>query len=320
MAIQSPRDFFFYDLCAMYDVEQKLAQMLPQMAQECQNAQASEAFLLHEKETREHVRNLEQCFQILGTEPRPVENYTIDGLKRDHDTFLQQQPPAEALLLFNLYAGYQSEYIEIAAYHSLIDAATILGLPQCAQLFQQNLLQEIEAAKKLWTLGHSIGAQQLHAGQQAASSTPLPDRPYGTNESLSNDQKYVAEATPVIEQPQQPNLSSTQEHSYKESDTANAGQPNVNAGPSTTANSPAMGRSYHVQPGMEVVGSDTSFVGNVLEIRDDDFRVDIPMHRDVYVPFTALQSVEQDEAAGRVILNIPADQVGKMNWPKHSIF
>lgn len=320
MAIQSPQDFFFYDLCAMYDVEQKLAQMLPQLAQECQNAQASEAFMLHEQETRQHVRNLEQCFQILSSEPRTVENYIIDGLKRNHDAFLQQQPPVEALLLFDLYAGYQGEYIEIAAYHSLIDAATILGLPQCAQLFQENLLQEIEAAKKLWALGHSLGAQLLHTGREAETNEPGPDQPYGTNESLSNDQKFVAATTPEINEPPQPSLSSMQEHSYKESDTANAGEPNVNAGPSTTANSSAMGRSYHVQQGMEVVGLDNEVIGHVRDVRDDDFLVDIPMRRDVYVPFTAIQSVEQDATAGRVVLNIPANQVGKMHWPRPSIF
>lgn len=320
MAIQSPQDFFFLNLCAMYNVEQKLVQMLPQLAQECQNAQASEAFKLHEQETRQHVSNLEQCFQILGSQPRTVENYTIDGLKRDHESFLQQQPPAQALLLFNLYAGYKTEYMEIAAYHSLIDAATILGLSQCVQLFQQNLLQEIEAAKKLWALGHQIGDQQLLAGQRSEANAPQREQSYGTSESLTDGPQYVAATNEGIEQPQEANLSSSQAHSYTEADTANAGAPNVNAGPATTANSPAMGRSYHVQQGMEVVGSDTAFIGNVREIREDDFLVDIPMRRDVYVPFTAIQSVEQDAAAGRVVLNIPADQVGNMKWPKPSFF
>src|SRR5690348_2695916 len=149
MAIQSPRDLFFYDLCAMYDVEQKLVQMLPQLAQESSDAQAREAFTTHEQETQQHIRNLERCFQILGSQPMVLENHTIAGLKRDHDVFLQQQPPQEAVTLFDLHAGYTSECIEIAAYYSLIDAAKSLGLQQCAQIFQQNLQQEVEAGKKL---------------------------------------------------------------------------------------------------------------------------------------------------------------------------
>jgi ferritin-like metal-binding protein YciE len=152
MAIQSPGDLFFYELCAMYDAEQKLVEMLPLLAQECLNAEARDAFMLHEQETRQQIRNLEWCFQSLGSQPRMLENHTVAGLKRDHDTFLQQRPPREAQTLFNLHVGYQSEYIEIAAYHNLIDAANSLGLQQCVQAFQQNLQQEMEAAKKLGTI------------------------------------------------------------------------------------------------------------------------------------------------------------------------
>jgi|GEM_PF-1107477 len=320
MAIQSPQDFFFYDLCAMYDVEQKLVQMLPQLAQECQNDQAREAFMLHEQETRQHVRNLEQCFQILGSQPRTVENYTVDGLRRNHDAFLKEQPPQEALLLFDLYAGYQSEYIEIAAYHSLIDAANILGLPQCVQFFQQNLLQEIEAAKKLWTLGHQSGMQQLRAGQQAASNASPQGQPYGTGESLTDGQQFVAPAATGLNTLSEPNLSSMQGHSYTEADTANTGAANVNAGQATTANSPTMGQPYQVRQGMEVVGSDTAFIGNIRDVRANDFLVDTPMRRDLYVPFTAIQSVEEDAAAGRVVLNVLGSQVEAMGWPRPALF
>lgn len=94
MAIQirSPRDLLLYDLCAMYDIEQKMLRMLPLLAQECIDPQARQAFTLHEQETRQHIRNLEQCFQILGSQPMGIENYTAGGLQRDHDIFLQQRP------------------------------------------------------------------------------------------------------------------------------------------------------------------------------------------------------------------------------------
>ncbi len=67
-----------------------------------------------------------------------------------------------------------------------------------------------------------------------------------------------------------------------------------------------------MQQGMEVIGSDMKSVGRVRDVRDNDFHVDIPMQRDIYVPFTAIQNVEGD----RVVLTIPASQVNDMNWPK----
>jgi hypothetical protein len=63
------------------------------LAQECLDAQGRQEFKVHEQETRQHIRNLEQCFQILGNQPSGIENYTAAGLQRDHDMFLLQKPP-----------------------------------------------------------------------------------------------------------------------------------------------------------------------------------------------------------------------------------
>lgn len=154
--IQNPQELFLYDLCGMYDVERKLVQILPKLAQEAQDPQAREAFTQHEKETQQHVRNLEQCFQMLGRQPMVVDNHAVAGLKQDHDAFVQQQPSAEALGMFDLAAGSMSEYLEMAAYHSLISAANSLGYQQCVPLFQQNLQQEEAAAKKLAAISQQL--------------------------------------------------------------------------------------------------------------------------------------------------------------------
>ncbi len=160
MTVQSPQDLFFYELCAMYDAEQKLVQVLPKLAQECPQAQVKEAFLQHERETRQHVSNLAQCIQLLGRSPMPLENHAIAGLKQDHDAFQREQPSQEALTMYDLKAGCASEYLEMSAYRGLIDAANGLGLQKCIPLLQQNLQQEEAAAKKLETLAHQLGQQQ----------------------------------------------------------------------------------------------------------------------------------------------------------------
>lgn len=85
MTIQSAQDLFFYDLCGMYDAELKLAQVLPTLAQESQDAQTRDAFLEHQQETVHHAQNLEQCFQILGRSPVKLENHAVAGLKEDHE-------------------------------------------------------------------------------------------------------------------------------------------------------------------------------------------------------------------------------------------
>jgi len=163
MAIQSPRDLFYYDCVSMYDIEQKLIRMLPVLARSVWTLKLKQAFMRHEQETRQSIRNLERCFQSLSRQPRALENYTAAGLMRDHDLFRLQQPPSEALTLFNLHSGYQSGCLEIAAYHNLIDEANTLGLQECVQLFQQNLPQEVNASRTLATIAHQFSQQQVQA-------------------------------------------------------------------------------------------------------------------------------------------------------------
>ena len=71
----------------------------------------------------------------------------------------------------------------------------------------------------------------------------------------------------------------------------------------------------YLQEGMEVVGSDGNRVGRVKEVRDSDFLVDRSPQRDVYVPFDAVQAVVD----GRVVLNVPAGQVGYTDWPNPAL-
>jgi ferritin-like metal-binding protein YciE len=316
MAIQNPRDLFLYQLCAMYDIERKLDQMLPILAQESLDAQAREAFMQHEQETRQHISNLEQCFQMLGSQPLIVENYMVAGLRRDHDTFLQQQPPAQALSMFGLYAGYQSESLEIAGYHNLIDAANSIGLSQCVPLLQQNLQQEIAASQKLAALAHQLGLQQTQLGQAPVANQPVSNQPpAGANQPMPNRPSQVANQ-PMPNQPSQaanqPPRAPNPPLVNQSSGTAN---PSIADEQTETANAPAANTASQVREGMDVVGSDMRPVGVVRNVRDNDFRIDIPMQRDLYAPFDAVQNVTAD----RVILNIPADQVRDMNWSKPSL-
>ena len=64
--IQNTQDLFLYSLCGMYDAERKLVQVLPTLAQEVQDPQVREAFLQHQQETQQHVRNLSSASRSSG--------------------------------------------------------------------------------------------------------------------------------------------------------------------------------------------------------------------------------------------------------------
>lgn len=303
--IQGPKDLFLYDLCAMYDIEQKMARMLPLFAQECQDNQGRQAFMLHDQETRQHIRNLEQCFQILGSQPMSIENHVAGGLQADHDSFLQQKPPAEAVSMFVLHAGYLSECLEIAEYHDLIDRANSLGLQDCVQLLQQNLQQEVNASTTLAAIAHQLSQLQARAVQAATGNNPLPNQPASAQNAPVPNQPN---ATNMPQGVNQPNVAAGPQmpNQPQPSSPVNQQVSNQSSMASTSTN------SSQLQEGMKVIGSDKSNIGRVGDIRDNDFRVDIPMHRDLYVPFSAIQNMDNDQ----VMLNVQGDQIYGMGWPK----
>lgn len=80
--------------------------------------------------------------------------------------------------------------------------------------------------------------------------------------------------------------------------------------PGGTGTPGTFGRAQ-VRETMDVIGSDGNDVGRVKEVRDNDFLVDRAMQRDIYIPYSAIQSIHGE----RIMLNIPAGQVDAMGWP-----
>ena len=85
------------------------------------------------------------------------------------------------------------------------------------------------------------------------------------------------------------------------------------------ANTPGVAQ---IDIGMRVVGIDGQPVGRVKEVRGDDFLVDRPMARDVYVPYSFVLAAENpaDRIRGgptqpdQIILTIPAGHVDDQHW------
>jgi hypothetical protein len=65
-----------------------------------------------------------------------------------------------------------------------------------------------------------------------------------------------------------------------------------------------------LKEGMAVIGSDMQRVGQVSNVRDNDFGIDRPLQPDVYVPFDAIAEVTDDAVA----LTITAAEVDDMFW------
>jgi|WetSurMetagenome_2_1015567.scaffolds.fasta_scaffold389651_1 hypothetical protein len=60
---------------------------------------------------------------------------------------------------------------------------------------------------------------------------------------------------------------------------------------------------------MDASGSDGKKIGQVREVRDQEFLVSRPMGKEIFVPFSACQA-DHDQ----VVLNVNENQVDQQNW------
>ncbi len=161
MPMQSPQDLFIHELSCMHAFEQQNVQMLQQMLQEVKDPTARQPIEHHLEETREQVTLLEQCFQSLGQQPQQVTVATAQGMKQDHDTFVKMQPSPELLTMYNLGAASKTEHLEVAAYRTLINMATVMGQKEIVRTLRQILNQEEDAVNELEAASRQLGRQQI---------------------------------------------------------------------------------------------------------------------------------------------------------------
>ena len=165
MPVTSPKELFIHELSDIYDAEQRIAHMLTTLVGESSSQpQVSAALQHHHEETLQQIRNLEQCFQELGAQLEKAPCEAIAGLKKEHDSFLKEEPSPEVLVMYNLGGASKTEHYEIASYRGLIEMATLMGQQKVADLLKQNLRQEEAMAKKVEQITLQLGQQLIKPG------------------------------------------------------------------------------------------------------------------------------------------------------------
>jgi len=164
-SMTDPRELLLHDLADLYYVEQLLTTVLPKLAEEAEDEELSKGFKEHLAQTEGHVKNLEKAFQALGEEAEGEKCPGIDGIKAEHDKFMQDEDPSQDICnAFLTGAGARAEHYEIAAYSGAITLADGLGETQVVDLLKRNLEEEEMALSKLETI-----AKRLASGQKTTA-------------------------------------------------------------------------------------------------------------------------------------------------------
>jgi ferritin-like metal-binding protein YciE len=169
MPLTTPRDLFVHELSDAMSAEQQILTMLPELQQEALNHELKEALEIHEQETHQQLRNLEEVFRQIGESPEATTCYALKGIADEHKALHQEQPSPEVLEMANLAGAAKTEHYEMAMYTSLVQMAKDLGHDDAAQLLQDNLDQEKAMAVRVEMLARELGkllAQAMPAGSR----------------------------------------------------------------------------------------------------------------------------------------------------------
>jgi ferritin-like metal-binding protein YciE len=163
MALNSPADLFVYELSATYDAERKSNQLLGEVVGQVRDGNVAQILSNQQQEGQQKIRNLEACFQTLGTAPQEIACAAVDGMRADFQAFLNHQPVREVFEMYALGAATKLAHFGLASYNGLVDKATLMGESECAQILLTNLVQKQESVGRLERVGHEMGQRVLAA-------------------------------------------------------------------------------------------------------------------------------------------------------------
>jgi ferritin-like metal-binding protein YciE len=161
--ITTPRDLFLHELGDILYVEQKLTrEVLPKLIDEVESPEFRQGLVRHLEQTKGHVTNLEQVFDLLGEQPETEKCIGFEGLKKEHDE-LTRETDESLIDLVDAGAAARTEHYEIAAYTGLIEMARALGETDAVSLLDENLKEEKEALREVESVTKTLRDEQKAA-------------------------------------------------------------------------------------------------------------------------------------------------------------
>lgn len=142
-------DLFVHTLQDIYYAENQILKNLPTMVEKATNPELKSAFQKHLGETQEHVKRLEQVFQMHNQAVKGVTCAAMDGILAEAKEIMSDCGEPEVRDAAMLSAAQAVEHYEITRYGSLVAYAQQLGRNDCASILQKNLEEEKAADKAL---------------------------------------------------------------------------------------------------------------------------------------------------------------------------
>ncbi len=148
-SLDSMEDLLIEELQDLYDVENRIIDSLPDMADAAESPKLKSAFSDHLNQSKRQRERLEECFRELDEEPERGNCEGIKGILEEGEIMMKASGPAKVKDAALVASAQRVEHYEMAGYGAARTFASHLGKARVAELLQQTLDEEGNTDHKL---------------------------------------------------------------------------------------------------------------------------------------------------------------------------
>lgn len=161
MAIHSLEDLFVHELMDLYDAENQLVRVLPNLIQAANGPALKTALEEHLTQTQDHVTRLEAVFMGMGMKAKRQTCEAMQGILYEANELLSETTDSAVRDAALIAAVQRVEHYEMAGYGTARTYAYVLGYDHSATLLQETLDEEEQADKRLTQVANTVNAQAV---------------------------------------------------------------------------------------------------------------------------------------------------------------
>lgn len=174
---ESLQEFFIEELKDIYWAEKHLTKALTKLQKASTSEELAQAFSEHQAQTEEHVRRLEQIFEMFEERPRGKKCEGMEGIVKEGENVIEETEKNSATRDAGLIiAAQKAEHYEITAYGSLVELAKTMGHEEVSNILTQTLEEEKETDKLLTGIAtNNINAMAERENQEKENEEEVED-------------------------------------------------------------------------------------------------------------------------------------------------
>ena len=191
----SLKDVLLDEMRDLYSAENQLVKAGPKLVKAVSDASLKAQLKNHLEETKGQVQRLREAFGHLGKKPTGQHCSGMEGCIEETQDALEKDEEGAAKDLCLVGAQMRVEHYEIAGYTVAIALAKTLGEKDVANLLNENLQEELNAAKALFAGAKPVlkqAMQEENAGEDEEEKKPKSPKEKKSEQKSEEDEQEAA--------------------------------------------------------------------------------------------------------------------------------